>query len=98
MPKLKNYPNIRTLGYVATNYTDKSIDRIIEEIHTYANWTTIMNDTRMAVDGIFFDEIPGPYHWQKFDYLKKVQDEVKGSAGLGQKLISMLEMRHPVPF
>lgn len=26
IPKLKNYPNIRTLGYVATNYTEKALD------------------------------------------------------------------------
>jgi hypothetical protein len=29
IPKLKNYSVIRTLGYVATNYTNKVIDEVI---------------------------------------------------------------------
>jgi hypothetical protein len=91
MPNLKNYDNIRTLGYVATNYTNKPIDEVIIEIETYAHWTTILNDSRMAVDGIFFDETPGAYDWQKFDYLARAQDEVKGAEGLGERLIGNLD-------
>ncbi|KAH8650859.1 Spherulation-specific family 4 [Tricladium varicosporioides] len=87
IPKLKLYPNIRTLGYVATNYTNKPIDRVIEEVKTYANWSSSLNDSRMAVDGVFFDEIPGLYHWQKYAYLGQAKDVVKSSAGLGQQVI-----------
>jgi hypothetical protein len=91
MPNLKNYTNIRTLGYVATNYTNKPIDEVIIEIETYAHWTTILNDSRMAVNGIFFDETPGAYDWRKYDYLARAQDEVKGAEGLGERLIGKLE-------
>lgn len=90
IPNLKRYPNVKTLGYVATNYTDKSLDSVIAEIHQYALWPTLMNESRMAVDGIFFDETPGLYHWQKHDYLKAAADEVRKSEGLGQKLVGML--------
>ncbi|ORY12135.1 Spherulation-specific family 4 [Clohesyomyces aquaticus] len=87
MPKLKNYHNIRTLGYVATNYTNKPIDSVIQDIYTYANWTATMNDPRVAVDGIFFDEVPGTYDWHYRDYLNLAKDAVKRSSGLGQQFI-----------
>lgn len=90
MPKLKNYSNIRTLGYVATNYTNKPIDSLVAEIHTYAIWSQLLNDTRVAVDGIFFDETPGPYDWKAHDYLALATQEVKGSPGLGQRVVGRL--------
>lgn len=87
IPKLKHYPNIRSLGYVATNYTDKSLDSVLAEIRQWANWPTLMNNTQMAIDGIFFDEIPGLYQWQKHDYLETTTDTVHSSEQLGEKLI-----------
>ncbi|KAF2710541.1 hypothetical protein K504DRAFT_405813 [Pleomassaria siparia CBS 279.74] len=87
MPKLKNYANIRTLGYVATNYTNKPIDSLIAEIDTYAKWPALLNESRVAVDGIFFDETPGPYDWRAHDYLTLAKNEVKSNAGLGQQVI-----------
>jgi hypothetical protein len=95
IPKLKSYSNIRTLGYVATNYTNKSIDQVVQEIYTYANWTTILNDPRMAVEGIFFDEIPGLYDWRNYSYLTTAHDTVKGAKGLGQQLIGTLKSIFP---
>ncbi|KAF2109137.1 Spherulation-specific family 4 [Lophiotrema nucula] len=87
MPKLKDYPNIRTLGYVATNYTNKPIETVLAEIQTYNNWTSTLGSQKLAVDGVFFDETPGVYDWQWYDYLKKASQAVKGSAGLGQKVV-----------
>jgi hypothetical protein len=86
---LKQYKNIRTLGYVSTNYTNKALDSVLEDIYTYANWSTSWNDSRIAVDGIFFDEIPGPYDWRQFAYLKTAQEVVKGSTGLGEQVVGM---------
>jgi hypothetical protein len=90
MPKLKNYPNIRSLGYVATNYTNKPINAVLQEIDTYANWTSILGSPNFAVDGIFFDETPGVYDWQWYDYLKRAGDEVKNKTGLGERVVGKL--------
>lgn len=90
MPKLKNYPNIRSLGYVATNYTNRPIEDVMLEIRTYADWPRILNDTRVGVDGIFFDETPGVYDWRWYDYLSILKDEVKMSQGLGEKVVGEL--------
>jgi hypothetical protein len=54
IPRLKDYPNIKTLGYVATNYTDKVLDGVLAEIKQWADWPSLMNDSRMAVDGILW--------------------------------------------
>ena len=89
LPKLKAYPNIRTIGYVATNYTNKPIETVIAEIDTYARWTDLLNDTRMAVDGIFFDETPGPYDWQSHAFLQTAANEVRNQSGLGQQVVGM---------
>jgi len=75
---------------VATNYTNKGIDQVVDEIYTYANWTTILGDARMAVDGIFFDEIPGLYDWRNYSYLTTAMQTVKSAKGLGDKLIGRL--------
>jgi hypothetical protein len=87
MPKLRNYPNIRSLGYVATNYTNRAIEDVMLEIRTYAEWPRILNDDRIGVDGIFFDETPGTYDWRWEEYLRILKDEVKGNEGLGERVI-----------
>lgn len=61
--------------------------QVLDEIDTYANWGTTLNDSRLAVDGIFFDEVPGLYDWQKFAYLGRARAEVKGQVGLGERVI-----------
>jgi Spherulation-specific family 4 len=63
---------------------------VVQEIYTYANWSTINNNAKMAVEGIFFDEIPGLYDWRNYSYLTTAHDTVKGAKGLGQKLVGML--------
>ncbi|KAF1952798.1 hypothetical protein CC80DRAFT_478866 [Byssothecium circinans] len=77
LPKLRTYDNIRTLGYVATNYTTKSLNKVLSEIDTYASWPYITNNTKIKVDGIFFDETPSTYDADKYKYLKTASQAVK---------------------
>jgi hypothetical protein len=90
VPKLDQYANIKTLGYVATNYTNKPLDNLIQEIHTYANWTQMMGE-KVALDGIFFDETPGTYDWRWYDYLKLAGEEVKKQKNLGERIVGMVD-------
>lgn len=71
------YENIRTLGYVATNYTTKPLNDVLKEIDTYAAWPRVSNDTRLRVDGIFFDETPSTYDPFKYNYLSHASQAVK---------------------
>lgn len=52
VPKLRNYPNIRTLGYVATHYAQKDLEEVLAEVDVYGRWPKITNTTKMRVDGI----------------------------------------------
>lgn len=58
IPRLSDYPNIKTLGYVATNYTDKPLENVVAEIERWEDWPSLLNDSRMAVDGILYASVP----------------------------------------
>ncbi|KAF2874707.1 Spherulation-specific family 4 [Massariosphaeria phaeospora] len=77
IPKLKTFENIRTLGYVATHYGAKELNSVLAEIDTYANWPKVTNNTKLRVDGIFFDETPSGYSVVKYDYLKAASQAVR---------------------
>ncbi|MCJ1239222.1 hypothetical protein MMC14_007216 [Varicellaria rhodocarpa] len=55
--KLNSYKNVETIGYVPTNYTNRSYDKVTADIQTYAYWATY-TVANISVNGIFFDEAP----------------------------------------
>ncbi|PSN59492.1 hypothetical protein BS50DRAFT_508298 [Corynespora cassiicola Philippines] len=87
IPKLRTFDNIRTLGYVATNYTTKSIDNVLKEIDAYANWPKTANNTKLKVDGIFFDETPSTYNVGQYEYLKKASQAVKNGTRFRDRFV-----------
>ena len=46
------------------------------------------------MDGNSFDEVPGLYHWQKYNYLQATSDAVRGSEQLGDKLVGAFDPFH----
>jgi len=87
IPKLKTFDNIRTLGYVATNYVGKELTTVLAEINAYANWPKLTNNTKLKVDGIFFDETPSVYEQQKYDYLKTASQAVRNGSRFKDKFV-----------
>jgi hypothetical protein len=87
IPKLGAYSNIRRLGYVATTYATKEIDKILAEIDTYAKWPALANQTEFRVDGIFFDEAPSLYDEKKYEYMKAAGQLVRSGTGFQQKYV-----------
>jgi hypothetical protein len=87
LPKLRAYPNIRTLGYVATNYADKPIDEVLAEIGMYAKWPKLSNDTKMRVDGIFLDETPSTYNAEEYEYLKVASQAVRNGTTFKDRFV-----------
>jgi hypothetical protein len=77
VPKLRSYPNIRTLGYVATHYAEKPIESVLAEIDTYARWPKVTNLPKMRVDGIFLDETPSTFDEDDYEYLKRAGQAVR---------------------
>jgi hypothetical protein len=88
VPKLRAYPNIRTLGYVATHYTDKPIESVLAEIDTYARWPKMTNITKMRVDGIFFDETPSTFDADDYEYLKRAGQAVRNSTAFKDRFVA----------
>lgn len=87
IPKLRDYPNIRTLGYVATHYADKAIADVLAEIEVYSRWPKLTNNTKMRVDGIFLDETPSMYDADDYDYLKRASQVVKNGTTFGDRFV-----------
>lgn len=80
VPKLHQYPNIRTLGYVATHYTEKPIQDVLEEINIYSTWPTVTNNKGMRVEGIFLDETPTTFSQETYAYLELAKNSIKNSS------------------
>jgi hypothetical protein len=87
VPKLRAYPNIRTLGYVATHYAEKPIDDLLAEIGMYEKWPKIANDTKMRVDGIFLDETPSTYDAEEYQYLKTASQAVRNGTTFKDRFV-----------
>jgi hypothetical protein len=87
IPKLDAYPNIRTLGYVATNYTNKIIDDVLADINTWAMWPNTFNNTKLKIDGIFFDETPSTYNPSAYKYLDRASKAVKNGTRFRDRFI-----------
>jgi hypothetical protein len=87
IPKLRLYDNIHPLGYVATRYADKELGSVLAEIDTYANWPKLTNNTKLKVDGIFFDETPSEYVSYKYEYLKTASQAVRNSTKFRDRFV-----------
>jgi hypothetical protein len=87
IPKLRAYPNIRSLGYVATHYADKPIESVLAEIDIYSRWPKLTNNTKMRVDGIFLDETPSTYSADEFDYLKRASQAVRNGTTFKDRFV-----------
>jgi len=88
IPKLRSYPNIRTLGYVATHYAHKDIGAVLDEIETYAAWPRDANATQFRVDGIFLDETPSAYDAGAYQYLERAEQAVRNAATFNDRFVA----------
>ncbi|KAH7068545.1 Spherulation-specific family 4 [Paraphoma chrysanthemicola] len=88
IPKLRAFPNIRTLGYVATNYAEKAIDDVLAEIDVYAKWPRVTNNTKMRVDGIFLDETPSTYNAEDYAYLETASQAVRNGTTFRDRFVA----------
>lgn len=53
--KLNSYPNVRTIGYVHTNYGTADMTQLKNNITVWANWKSY-KPADLSIKGIFFDE------------------------------------------
>ncbi|KAF7562854.1 hypothetical protein G7046_g1289 [Stylonectria norvegica] len=63
--ELNKHANVKTIGYVRTNYATSSMDELKLNITTWKNWSTY-TASDISVKGIFFDESS-----DNFDYFNE---------------------------
>ncbi|MCJ1453224.1 hypothetical protein MMC28_003570 [Mycoblastus sanguinarius] len=56
--KLNSYPNVITLGYVDTSYSNRAYSSVTSDIDVYASWASYTN-ANISIGGIFFDDVVG---------------------------------------
>jgi hypothetical protein len=61
IPVLNSYPNVRLVGYVSTNYTNRNLTLALDDIATYASWAENATYRGLDMQGIFLDETPTQY-------------------------------------
>ncbi|PVH94173.1 glycoside hydrolase family 135 protein [Periconia macrospinosa] len=81
IPRLNEYENVRTVGYVATTYCKRDIDDIFRDIDRYTEWSRDERFPGLGVSGIFFDATPNLYDEEVKSYLDAVTAKGKGTEG-----------------
>jgi hypothetical protein len=84
--RLNTFPNTRTVGYVRTNYTERPLADVLQDITTYSGWANSSQGIEMH--GIFFDEAAHDYTVEVAEYMQTANDAVKAALGLsGDKTV-----------
>jgi hypothetical protein len=63
---------------------------VLAEIDMYAAWPKMTNNTKIKVDGIFFDETPSTYDAFKYNYLSTASQAVKNGSRFQDRFVGMM--------
>lgn len=93
--RLNGYANVRTIGYVRTNYSARAISDVVADIAAYSGWADATTNQSLAMKGIFFDEAPSQYSPATNNYLQNINQAVDNASGIiGEKLVSRCPTAH----
>ena len=68
--KMNSYPNVMTLGYVDTAFTNRAYSLVVQDIDTYASWWNCNEQGyNVSIDGIFFDDVSNKASSSVFTYM-----------------------------
>lgn len=72
-----------------TNYTNRPLADVLQDISTYSGWANSSENIQMH--GIFFDEAVHQYTAQAAEYMKEANDAVRAASGLaGDKTVRII--------
>jgi hypothetical protein len=83
IPKLNAYGNVRTVGYVSTDYTKRNLSLVLQDIGTYSAWSENITAPGLGMNGIFLDETPSQYDDASAEFFETIESAVRSSEGLG---------------
>lgn len=99
VPRLNNFKNVTTIGYVRLDYGRRPIEEVEQDVRKYAHWQTGSTDEEghkgprsssldQAVRGIFLDEVPNVWSDDAAEYLNSIDKVIKEMDGLlGDRLV-----------
>jgi hypothetical protein len=76
IPRLIAFPNVRTVGYVSTNYTNRDLDLVLRDIEVYDAWVK----HGLGMRGIFLDETPSLYEDASARFLETIAASIRSAA------------------
>ncbi|PMD37236.1 cell surface spherulin 4-like protein [Hyaloscypha variabilis F] len=82
-PKLNAFPNVKTVGYVSTNWGKRDFNEVLKDISVYSGWERISKVKGLCVRGVFLDETPATFSVDGMKFLEKVKAALKFQPGLG---------------
>jgi hypothetical protein len=77
--KLNSYSNVRTVGYILISYAQRPLAYALADVSTYGEWPRSAN---IAVDGIFFDQVPYKYSAASLEYMRKLDYTARNATGV----------------
>ncbi|KAH7360230.1 Spherulation-specific family 4-domain-containing protein [Rhexocercosporidium sp. MPI-PUGE-AT-0058] len=83
IPRLNSYPNVRTVGYVSTSWTNRNVSLALADIQTYSKWASNSTVPNLGMRGIFLDETPATWTAESQEYLEDIASAIRSDAGLG---------------
>ena len=78
--KLNSYPNVKTIGYVNTDYTHKSLSDVNAEVDVYAKWASYSGGGgNIGIQGIYFDCTSSDTTSAMYSYYQSVAQHARSS-------------------
>ena len=88
IPKLNAFDNVRTVGYVRADYCKRPVGDVEHDILTYSSRPKVDKDIRLAIEGIFVDEVVNVFSREVSQYLDRVDRCARRSEGiLGDQIV-----------
>ncbi len=83
IPRLNSYTNVRTVGYVSTNWTNRNIASALQDVETYSNWAQNASIQDLGMHGIFLDETPSSWNNASAKFLQTIASAIQAASGFG---------------
>ncbi|KAH8802482.1 Spherulation-specific family 4-domain-containing protein [Xylogone sp. PMI_703] len=83
IPTLNSYANIRTVGYVSTNWAKRDLPLVLQDINRYSAWSENSTIEDLGMHGIFLDETPAQYDDASAQFLQTIESAIVSAPGLG---------------
>lgn len=94
LPKLNSYNNVRTVGYVSTQWAKRDMQSVLKDIRTYSGWASNSTFLGLGLQGIFLDETPAIYNADSVKYLDTVASAIRFQPGFGNSPLVSYTVLH----